>query len=145
MGRILMKTKLGIAIAAGAIAATQAGAAPELFRTLPQDAPDLSDLRWEKRPVLLFAPSRDDPAYTRQMALFESARDALAERDIVVLSDTDPKAPSKLRQGFQPGGFKLVLIGKDGGIKLEENGILTPQQLFAVIDSMPMRRREASE
>ncbi|WP_083840563.1 DUF4174 domain-containing protein [Salipiger aestuarii] len=36
----------------------------------------------------------------------------------------------------------MVLIGKDGGIELEERDVLTPQNLFAVIDRMPMRHRE---
>lgn len=145
MGRILMKTKLGIAIAAGAIAATQASAANDLFQPLPQDARDLGAMRWEKRPVLLFAPSATDAAYQQQMALFDAARNALADRDIVVLSDTDPRSPSYLRQGFQPGGFKLVLVGKDGGVKLEQDSVLAPDALFAVIDRMPMRRREMAD
>ncbi len=145
MGRIRMKTKLGVAIAAGAIIANHAGAAPDLFRTLPQEARDLSQLKWEKRPVLLFAPTPQDPAYNRQIDLFAAAEDALAERDIVVLSDTDAKAPSHLRQGFQPGGFKLVLVGKDGGVKLERDGVVTPDELFAIIDRMPMRRREMAD
>ncbi|MBU2962380.1 DUF4174 domain-containing protein [Citreicella sp. C3M06] len=145
MGRILMKTKLGVAIAAGAIAATQSGGQGELFRALPHDMRDLGEMRWQYRPVLLFAPSSDDPTYMRQMALFDAARAALAERDIVVLSDTEPKAASYLRQGFQPGGFRLVLVGKDGGVKLEQTEVLPPDALFAVIDRMPMRQREITD
>ncbi|EIE51620.1 uncharacterized protein DUF4174 [Salipiger aestuarii] len=94
MGRILMKTKLGIAVAAGAIAATQTRATPDIFQALPEGANDLNDLKWAKRPVLLFAPSRDDAAYARQMALFDAARAALAKRDIVVLSDIDRIPPA---------------------------------------------------
>ena len=45
----------------------------------------------------------------------------------------------------QPGGFKLVLVGKDGGVKLEQDSVLSPDELFAVIDRMPMRMREAAE
>ena len=52
------------------------------------------------------------------------------------------RTPSPLRQGFQPGGFKLVLVGKDGGVKLEQDAVLAPEELFAVIDRMPMRRNE---
>ena len=35
-----------------------------------------------------------------------------------------------------------LLIGLDGGIKLRQNSILTKEKLFAIIDGMPMRRRE---
>ncbi|EAU45346.1 DUF4174 domain-containing protein [Salipiger bermudensis] len=142
MGRIRMKTKLGVAVIAGAIAATQAVGAPDLFQSLPADARDLDGMRWDKRPVLLFAPSKDHPDYARQIEMLREAQAALAERDIVVLSDLDDRTPSPLRQGFQPGGFKLVLVGKDGGVKLEQDAVLAPEELFAVIDRMPMRRNE---
>ena len=143
MGRIRMMTKMGVAVMAGAIA-TQA-AATELFQRLSPEARDLAGMRWEKRPVLIFASSGEDPDYPRQMTLLQQAAQALAERDIVVLSDLDPRTPSPLRQGFQPGGFKLVLVGKDGGVKLERDSVLSPDELFAVIDRMPMRMREAAE
>ena len=79
------------------------------------------------------------------MELFRQAEAALRERDIVVLSDLDPKNPGPIRQTFSPGGFKLVLVGKDGGVKLEKDAVLQPEELFAVIDRMPMRQREMSE
>jgi hypothetical protein len=41
--------------------------------------------------------------------------------------------------------FKVVLIGLDGGIKLQKNGQLTPEELFGTIDSMPMRRAEMNK
>ncbi|MCA0849296.1 DUF4174 domain-containing protein [Salipiger thiooxidans] len=144
MGRIRMMTKMGVAVMAGAIA-TQAAAATELFQRLSPEARDLAGMRWEKRPVLIFASSGEDPDYRRQMTLLQQAAQALAERDIVVLSDLDPRTPSPLRQGFQPAGFKLVLVGKDGGVKLERDSVLSPDELFAVIDRMPMRMREAAE
>ena len=75
-------------------------------------------------------------------ALAAELEAARAERDIVVLSELDDRTPSPLRQGFQPGGFKLVLVGKDGGVKLEQDAVLAPEELFAVIDRMPMRRNE---
>ncbi len=117
----------------------------DLFRQLPAEARDLKDLKWQHRPVLLFAPSEDSADYTEQMALFRHSEAGLAERDIVVLSDLDPKNPSLIRQTFSPNGFKLVLVGKDGGVKLEKDTVLQPNELFAVIDRMPMRQREMSE
>ncbi|NNK75467.1 MAG: DUF4174 domain-containing protein, partial [Maribacter sp.] len=36
--------------------------------------------------------------------------------------------------------FELVLIGLDGIIKLKRNEILTTDDLFSIIDSMPMRK-----
>lgn len=146
MGRIQMKTRMGVAVMAGAMAtAPAANAAEELFRPLPAEARDLGDMRWEKRPILVFAPAQSDPDYVRQMDLLRAAEAALAERDIVVLSDLDDRTPSPLRQGFQPGGFKIVLVGKDGGVKLERDDVTAPEDLMALIDTMPMRIREAAE
>ena len=36
----------------------------------------------------------------------------------------------------------MILIGLDGGIKLEQTTILKKKELFRIIDSMPMRMEE---
>ncbi|MDP5094209.1 MAG: DUF4174 domain-containing protein, partial [Polaribacter sp.] len=38
--------------------------------------------------------------------------------------------------------FKVMLIGLDGGIKLAQSTVLSKEKLFAIIDGMPMRKRE---
>ncbi len=38
--------------------------------------------------------------------------------------------------------FKVVLIGLDGGIKETKDTVISSKELFAIIDGMPMRRRE---
>ena len=38
--------------------------------------------------------------------------------------------------------FTVLLIGLDGGVKLKQSNLLTRQELFDRIDSMPMRRAE---
>jgi hypothetical protein len=48
--------------------------------------------------------------------------------------------------GVKPGEATILLIGKDGGVKLRrETEILGCRELFATIDVMPMRRREMRE
>ncbi|WP_353472252.1 DUF4174 domain-containing protein [Salipiger sp. H15] len=138
-------TAFGLAAAASLAAADDLGAEGDLYRRLPAEAPDLAELRWSHRPVLLFAPSGDDASYLAQLNLFRDAEEGMRARDIVVLSDLDPRKPSPIRQAFSPGGFKLVLVGKDGGVKLEEDAVLPPERLFALIDAMPMRRSELAE
>jgi len=39
-------------------------------------------------------------------------------------------------------GFEILLIGLDGYSKLRQSKLLTHQELFDLIDSMPMRRLE---
>jgi hypothetical protein len=36
------------------------------------------------------------------------------------------------------------LVGKDGGVKLDQSGPISAQALFALIDAMPMRKAEIS-
>ena len=36
----------------------------------------------------------------------------------------------------------MVLIGLDGGVKLEKQEVLSMKELFSIIDAMPMRANE---
>ena len=38
--------------------------------------------------------------------------------------------------------FRVILIGKDGGIKLKRNDQIDLETIFELIDSMPMRKDE---
>lgn len=114
-----------------------------LFATA--DMADLSEFRWKKRPVLVFADSADDPAFIEQMELLHDREVELAERDVIVLTDTDPAARSPLRLKMRPRGFMLVLVGKDGGIKLRKPFPWDVREITRSIDKMPMRKREIRE
>lgn len=109
---------------------------------LPADMDDLSEFRWKKRPVLVFADSTDDPAFIEQLSLLQARTEALEERDVIVLTDTDPKARGALRLKMRPRGFMLVLVGKDGGIKLRKPFPWSVREISRSIDKMPMRQRE---
>jgi len=96
--------------------------------------------RWEARPVLVFAPSEEDPRLAAQLDLLEAAGAALRDRRVVVIVDTDPD--SALRDRFRPDGFTVILVGLDGGEKYRSRGIVPVETLNGRIDAMPMRRRE---
>jgi hypothetical protein len=49
------------------------------------------------------------------------------------------------RYGVEPGRFAAVLVGKDGTVKHHFNEPVGPEDLYALIDQMPMRRREMRE
>ena len=97
---------------------------------------------WTNRPIVVFADSPADPRFIEQMELLERDETALVERDVVVLVDTDPAAKSDLRTSFRPRGFMMVLIGKDGGVKLRKPFPWDVRELSRVIDKMPMRQQE---
>ena len=111
--------------------------------TLPAGADPLTEYRWEKRPIVVFAPAEDDPQLAEQLDRLEAARAALEERDNVVIVDTEPG--SALRQRFDPAPFAVILVGKDGTEKLRRETPVAVEELNALIDSMPMRRREMQD
>lgn len=106
---------------------------------------DLSEFKWTKRPVIVFADSEDDPAFIEQMRLLARQADDLEARDVVVIIDTDPEARSAIRLKMRPRGFMLTLVGKDGGIKLRKPFPWHVREITRSIDKMPMRQREIRE
>ncbi|MEM6896432.1 MAG: DUF4174 domain-containing protein [Pseudomonadota bacterium] len=106
---------------------------------------DLGDFMWTARPVIVFADSPLDPAFQTQMENLTAEIEEVIERDIVLITDTAPGEPSALRQRLRPRGFQLVLMGKDGGVKLRKPLPLDMRELSRTIDKMPIRQREIDE
>lgn len=126
---------------------TGAGAAVAQGANAFRDAAgvELDQYRWEARPVLVFGASPDAPDYVRQMEALRAAGSGLIERDILVFSDTGISDEGALRGRFAPEDFLVVLIGKDGGVKLSHTSPISTETLFRTIDAMPMRQREMRE
>lgn len=113
---------------------------------------------WEARPLLVFAPSAEDDRYQAQRQALARSFGSLTERDMAVLLLTgedevetltgqQPEAENfnvSLRQAFRVAedAFAVVLIGKDGGEKGRWSEPIDPDEIFSIIDSMPMRRSE---
>ncbi|MEM7422435.1 MAG: DUF4174 domain-containing protein [Pseudomonadota bacterium] len=107
--------------------------------TSPGSATDIENHLWESRPILIFA-DQNDPRLAEQLARFGADQHELDERNNVVIVDNE--GTSALRSRFKPSSFTVVLIGKDGGEKFRSNDLVEPDTLHALIDTMPMRRRE---
>lgn len=97
----------------------------------------LRPLRWKHRVLLLVGPE-NSPESQRQLAALKEVQAGLKERDILILRTRSPA----LQAALQSKAFEVLLIGKDGGIKWRQQSPLSSQQLFAIIDAMPMRRQE---
>lgn len=114
-----------------------------LMASAPALADDpLAEYLWTARPIVIFAPSDEDPRLKQQLAWLEARKDEMEERDVVVLTDTDPSNPSELRAKYHPRDFQLLLIGKDGQVKLRKPFPWNVRELSRAIDKMPMRRQE---
>ena len=134
---------------AGSVAAAADGSASAVERWKEDPATifdaseiDLEDFKWVARPVIVFADSDVVPAFGEQIDLFQERMNELVERDVVLITDTDPAAASDLRRKLRPRGFMLTLVGKDGGVKLRKPFPWDVRELTRSIDKMPMRQRE---
>lgn len=120
------------------------------------------------RHLLLFAPSADDDRLARMERALERHATAVSDRDLQVHraagdAATGPAGrdthgagssgpaphddPATLRDSCDvpPDAFCLILVGKDGGEKLRRWEPVDLEEIFALIDAMPMRRREMRE
>jgi len=119
-------------------------------------AVDLGEYQWKNRVLLIFAPARGEPLFqTLHDSLMVRGAD-LADRDLVIFEvfesgpsteggePLDPETARLLRKKFQVpnGAFSVILVGKDGGVKLDRQERSSLEQIFALIDSMPMRQHE---
>ncbi|MEL7345726.1 MAG: DUF4174 domain-containing protein [Pseudomonadota bacterium] len=151
----MMRKELFSLVLAGTLAAGSAGATDATIpqtvidawnadRTQVFDAADidLDDLKWLARPVVVFADSPANPVFQEQLDLLEAGISELVERDVILIVDTDPDAESALRTKLRPREFMLVLIGKDGGVKLRKPFAWDVRELSRSIDKMPMRQQE---
>jgi len=124
-------------------------------------ADPLAGLQGKSWPVLLFARSRSDASLDKQVDLLRERRPDLSDRDIVVFRTTGNEdtrsaigyvdlprnAALELRRRFEPrrNGLTVILVGKDGTEKARWERVVAPQEVFDLIDSMPMRKQETKE
>ena len=103
---------------------------------------DPDQFLWTARPVVIFADTADDPAFVDQVASLRRDGRALASRDVVLVLDSAPSANSAWRQQLRPQGFSLVLIDKDGQVKIRRPVPWDAREIGRAIDRLPLRRQE---
>ncbi|MCO4842867.1 MAG: DUF4174 domain-containing protein [Yoonia sp.] len=142
MRHLLISTVLvafaGVASAQSALEAWQED------RTQIFDAADIDPEQfiWMARPIVVFAQSPNDPQFIQQLELLTDRFGALAERDVIVITDTNPDTPSALRTALRPRAFMMVIIGKDGRTALRKPAPWDVREITRSIDKMPMRQQE---
>lgn len=116
----------------------------------------LEQFKWESRVLLIFAKDSDSNIYQAQIESLKSHQEGLTDRDLVILSMfdqgcstldgnyIDDKSAERIRNKFsdRKETYSVFLVGKDGGVKLHKHQLLSVDELFSVIDKMPMRQRE---
>ncbi len=106
---------------------------------------DLDAFRWLARPIVVFADTPADPRFVEQMELLAEGIEDLVERDVVIITDTDPSARTAVRKKLRPRGYMVAVIGKDGGVKLRKPLPWSVREFSRSIDKMPLRQREIRE
>lgn len=142
--KILSLVGVAATLLAGLVATAQAAGNPLIAE------------RWQTRPLILVAPTANDPQVTQLRAeLAQPAnREAFVEREMVLYTvvggagsrNDRPLRPQQTQallkaldaHAGQPA--TLYLVGKDGGVKVREEQGWSLKALFGTIDRMPMRR-----
>jgi hypothetical protein len=117
---------------------------------------DLDSLRWKNRVLVILSPTESDLSFQLQKQESASSPEGVLDRDLVILEILEQeksrigkqilseKSVQNIRKklGVQTGPFQVLLIGKDGGVKLRSAEPVPVKDIFGLIDSMPMRRQE---
>ena len=105
----------------------------------------LDDLNWVLRPLVVFADTPQDPRFRQQMDLLLEDVDRLAERDVIIITDTDSTVMTPVRTTLRPRGYMMALIGKDGRVALRKPAPWSVRELSRSIDKMPLRQQEIAD
>jgi len=121
---------------------------------------NLEKFLWKNRVLIIKSDEATSTKYQNQFAEFQNSIEPFKDRKLVVLQVVgakykiiafDKKEDDKfyaltenfkkevLRENFP---FEIILIGLDGGVKLRQTQPLKKEELYQLIDSMPMRAFE---
>ena len=102
---------------------------------------ELNQYLWKNRIILTFADDEDHPDLIKLKVEMKENNCGILNRDLLHFHfSNDHKIGNITTKNDQ--SFRILLIGKDGGIKYESNRSVSLIQLFELIDSMPMRQDE---
>jgi hypothetical protein len=116
----------------------------------------LARYKWKNRPLVVSAPSDDDKHLVHLKNELMAAPWEFESRDmiLVILLDrpelrlldrrltSEEIDATRTTLGIRPGEFAIRLIGKDGSVKLATESPTPMKEIYALIDSMPMRAGE---
>jgi len=120
---------------------------------------DLTQFQWKNRLLFLFAEDANDPFFKNLQSQIMAQKAEVDDRDLIIFelpakgstrmgtTPLDRQQADSIRAHLDiPGNtFSLILVGKDGGIKLKREDRVDLSDVFGLIDSMPMRKREMQQ
>ena len=104
----------------------------------------LNQYLWKNRIILTFADDQDHPDLIKLKAEMKENECEILNRDLLHFHYSN-YGKTGILTTTNDQSFRILLIGKDGGIKYESNTSVSLIQLFELIDSMPMRQDEMQQ
>lgn len=116
---------------------------------------DLMKHRWKNRVIVIMVTEKSSSLLSDQLEVFKQNQAGLEERKLVIYQATpdahklgmhndqwskDGTLYTQHKLSTEP--FEVILIGLDGHVKKRQAQIFTTEQLFPLIDEMPMRQIE---
>ena len=117
---------------------------------------DLTQFQWKNRLLFIFAEDDSHPLFKDLQRQIVAHKAEVEDRDLIVFevpaqsparmntNQISRKDADSIRNHFAISSdtFSLILVGKDGGVKLKLHEYASLEEVFELIDSMPMRQRE---
>ncbi len=117
---------------------------------------DTTTTRNNTRMLILVTLEDEHPQLTKQVDIIHANRKEALERNISIIQATprevkpifnSNKNMSRVGMSFKEmkrgnSDFELILVGLDGTVKLRRQLAVEADELFGIIDGMPMRRSE---
>lgn len=115
---------------------------------------------WENRIIIIKTLNENDLKFKNQIREFENQDQELTERKIVLYKLIKDKlflkdytndrvksfnntALNKIKLLNNPfHSFEIILVGLDGRVKMHRKEVVETEQLYSIIDAMPMRQSE---
>jgi hypothetical protein len=120
------------------------------------NAQELEQHQWKNRILIIKTNQDSNNVFYKQLAEVLSDKKGIIERKLIIYTANDAILKmldfsknkeveiSNTKDGIlkPKENFEILLIGLDGGIKLKQDEFLALENLFSLIDGMPMRRQE---
>ncbi|MBZ9632294.1 DUF4174 domain-containing protein [Salegentibacter sp. LM13S] len=126
-----------------------------LLSTMGLNAQDLTKHQWKDRLILIIAEDENNEKFQQQLTQLQKHQKGLKDRKLVIyrilpkkykiaFQDKNWKNSAQFYKKYkaEESDFRIILIGLDGGEKLDQTKVLSVEKLFNTIDSMPMRQAE---
>lgn len=129
-------------------------AVPVAGRTAHADP--FADKVGDRRLFLVFSPDDDHAGFRQMVAQTRTGKFGRRDLDLIEIAGREVRVngatvetptAAELRRHYRvpDGGHAVRLVGKDGEVKLAKSGYVRMDEVYELIDTMPMRQQERRE